>query len=57
MPVASVYPSYVAKAEKKGDLKKARASWQRALTLKPDPENKTRLDEKLRKTENLDAKK
>jgi tetratricopeptide (TPR) repeat protein len=43
--------------EKKGDPKKARESWKRALTLKPEPEVKRRLEEKLRKTENLDAKK
>ena len=43
--------------EKKGDLEKARESWKRALTLKPDPDNKLRLEEKLRKTENADAKK
>lgn len=43
--------------EKKGDLAKARGSWKRALTLKPDPENKRRLEEKVRKTDSLDAKK
>jgi tetratricopeptide (TPR) repeat protein len=43
--------------EKKGDVSKARGSWKRALTLKPDPENRIRLEEKLRKTETSDAKK
>ena len=43
--------------EKKGDLAMARGSWKRALTLKPEPDVKQRLEEKLRKTESLDAKK
>jgi len=42
---------------KKGDMKKARESWKRALTLKPEPDVKRRLDEKLRKTDAVDAKK
>jgi tetratricopeptide (TPR) repeat protein len=42
---------------KKGEIAKARESWKRALTLKPEPENKTRLEEKIRKTESSDTKK
>jgi tetratricopeptide (TPR) repeat protein len=38
--------------EKKGEVVKARESWNRALTLKPEPDNKKRLEEKLTKTDN-----
>ncbi|MGA7990150.1 MAG: tetratricopeptide repeat protein [Thermoanaerobaculia bacterium] len=43
--------------EKKGDLARARESWKRALTLKPETENKSRLEDKLRKTDHLESKK
>ncbi len=43
--------------EKKGDGAKARESWKRALTLKPEPDVKLRLEEKVRKTDASDAKK
>ena len=43
--------------DRKGDVRKGRESWKRALTLKPEPDVKHRLEEKLRKTQSLDAKK